>query len=396
MPEGATKVLVAMADVDALVRKESALDEHARQNTTSVYTAAETLPMLPEKLPTDLTSLNHEADRLAIVVELGVASDGSLRSSDVHGATVRSRAKLAYNSVAAWLEGDGPLPPDIRIGTFYYTQAQYSDIVAYARDRCVTMVPEIDMPGHTNAALASYPELNCNGVAPGLYAGTEVGFSLFCLGKLVTADFVLDVIGEIASLTPGPYCHIGGDETPSTDPAAYAAFVEATQDLVNANGKRLIGWEEVTNARLVPGTVVQQWDRGLMRKAVQQGARVIFSPSKRTSLDMKYDRKTRLGQDWAGHISVRDAYEWDPATCAPGVAEGDVLGVEAPLWTETLSTIADLECMAFPRLMGIAEIGWSSGTGRSWDDYRDRLGAQGPRLENMGVRFYRAPGVPWM
>ena len=165
---------------------------------------------------------------------------------------------------------------------------------------------------------------------------------------------------------------------------------------MNAAGKRLIAWEEAANARLVPGTVVQQWDRGLIEKAVRQGAKVIFSPSKRAYLDMKYDRKTRLGQDWAGHISVRDAYEWDPATYAPGVAEGDILGVEAPLWTETLATITDLQYMALPRLAGIAEIGWSPRASRGWNEYRDRLGAQGPRLEKMGLHFHRAPGVPWM
>jgi exoribonuclease-2 len=110
---GAAKVLVAIADVDAVVRQRSALDEHARKNTTSVYTAAETFPMLPEKLSTDLTSLNHESDRLAIVIELVLAGDGSLRSADIYGATVRNRAKLAYNSVAGWLEGSGPMPQAI-------------------------------------------------------------------------------------------------------------------------------------------------------------------------------------------------------------------------------------------------------------------------------------------
>jgi hexosaminidase len=283
-----------------------------------------------------------------------------------------------------------------RTGTLYYTQAQYSEIVAYAGERYVTIVPEIDMPGHTNAALASYAELNCNGVAPALYKGTEVGFSLLCLPKPRTADFVRDVVGEISALTPGPYFHMGGDEIPSMDPSAYAAFVEQTQATVNSGGKRLIAWEEVANVRLVAGTVVQQWDRGLIQKAVQQGAKVIMSPSKRAYLDMKYDGKTRLGQDWAGRISVKDAYDWDPATYAPGVTEADVLGVEAPLWTETLSTLADLEFMAFPRLAGIAEIGWSPQSSRRWDEYQDRLGAQGPRLESIGVQFYRAPGVPWM
>jgi len=114
MPDRATtKVLVAIADVDAVVKKRSALDDHARHNTTSVYTVAETFPMLPEKLSTDLTSLNYESDRLAIVIEMVLAGDGSLQSSDLYGATVRNRAKLAYNSVAAWLEGNGPIPQGI-------------------------------------------------------------------------------------------------------------------------------------------------------------------------------------------------------------------------------------------------------------------------------------------
>jgi len=113
MPEGAVKVLVAIADVDAVVKKRSALDDHARQNTTSVYTVAETFPMLPEKLSTDLTSLNYESDRLAIVMEMVLAGDGSIQRSDIYRATVRNRAKLSYNSVAAWIEGNGPMPEGI-------------------------------------------------------------------------------------------------------------------------------------------------------------------------------------------------------------------------------------------------------------------------------------------
>src|ERR1035437_2889568 len=113
MPDEAAKVLVAIADVDAVVKKRSALDEHARQNTTSVYTVAETFPMLPEKLSTDLTSLNPEADRLAIVIEMILAGDGSLQSSDLYQATVRNQATLAYNSVAAWIEGNAPMPQGI-------------------------------------------------------------------------------------------------------------------------------------------------------------------------------------------------------------------------------------------------------------------------------------------
>ncbi len=113
MPDGGVKVLVAVADVDALVKKDSAIDEHARQNTTSVYTEARTFPMLPEKLSTDLTSLNYATERYAVVVEMVMAKDGSLQRSDVYGALVRNQAKLAYKSVAAWLENTGPMPTEI-------------------------------------------------------------------------------------------------------------------------------------------------------------------------------------------------------------------------------------------------------------------------------------------
>lgn len=114
MPGGAAKIRVAVADVDAVVKERSAIDDHARQNTTSVYTVAETFPMLPERLSTDLTSLNYGSDRLAIVIEMDFAPDGSLQNSDLYGAIVRNRAKLTYSSVAAWLEGDGPMPQGVR------------------------------------------------------------------------------------------------------------------------------------------------------------------------------------------------------------------------------------------------------------------------------------------
>ena len=111
--DNAVKILVAIADVDALVKKESAIDDHARQNTTSVYTPAKTFPMLPDKLSTDMTSLNYASERCAVVVEMVIAKDGSLRKSDVYVALVRNQAKLAYNSVAAWLENTGPMPTEI-------------------------------------------------------------------------------------------------------------------------------------------------------------------------------------------------------------------------------------------------------------------------------------------
>jgi hexosaminidase len=110
---------------------------------------------------------------------------------------------------------------------------------------------------------------------------------------------------------------------------------------------------------------------------------------------MKYDLSTKLGLHWAGYTGVRDSYTWDPGRQVAGVRSRDVLGVEAPLWTETVRTISEVEYLAFPRLIGIAEIGWSPARGRSWAEYRLRLAAQGPRLAVLGVNFYRAPEVPW-
>jgi VacB/RNase II family 3'-5' exoribonuclease len=115
LPDKTVKILVAVADVDALVKKNSAIDEHARQNTTSVYTAGKTFPMLPEKLSTDLTSLNYQEDRPAMVIEMAINEMGKIQSSDIYRAQVRNRAKLAYNSVAAWLEGKGPIPEAVAI-----------------------------------------------------------------------------------------------------------------------------------------------------------------------------------------------------------------------------------------------------------------------------------------
>jgi VacB/RNase II family 3'-5' exoribonuclease len=130
LPGGAAKILVAVADVDALVRKGSAIDEHARQNTTSVYTAGEIFPMLPEKLSTDLTSLGFQEDRPAIVIELRIGKEGSLQGSEICRATVRNRAKLAYNSVASWLEGNGPMPEAVAAVAGLEANLRVQDIVA--------------------------------------------------------------------------------------------------------------------------------------------------------------------------------------------------------------------------------------------------------------------------
>lgn len=278
----------------------------------------------------------------------------------------------------------------------YFTQRQYAAIVAYARQRFVEVVPEIDMPGHVNAALASYARLTCDGKAPALYTGIEVGFSSLCIRKELTYAFVDDVVREVAALTPGPYVHIGGDEAHSTDADEYRIFVERVQRIVRAHGKRLIGWEEIAKTRLRRTSVVQHWqDTSLARRAVEQGAKLIMSPATKAYLDMKYTPDSPLGLTWAGTTTVKDAYAWDPVAYVRGVRERDVLGVEAPLWTETTETRADVDQLVFPRLLGHAEIAWSPATGRGWPGYRRRLAAHGQRLDALGVGFHRSPDVPW-
>jgi hexosaminidase len=261
-------------------------------------------------------------------------------------------------------------------------------------------VPEIEMPGHVHAALSSYPELSCDGKATPLHTGIEVGFSTLCIDKPVTYEFVSDVVGELARLTPGPFIHIGGDEAAATKPADYVKFVRRVQEIVRSHGKRMIGWEEIGRVKLLRSTVVQHWNiddglSALSARAAARGAKVIMSPAAHAYLDMKYDESTQLGLKWAGYSSVRDAYGWEPVRQVPGVGAASVLGVEAPLWSETVQSIADAEYLAFPRLIGIAEIGWSPMRGRSWADYRTRLGAQGPLLRALGVNFYRSPEIPW-
>ncbi|SHE92869.1 beta-N-acetylhexosaminidase [Streptoalloteichus hindustanus] len=281
----------------------------------------------------------------------------------------------------------------------YYTQDQYRDIVEHARRRHVTVVPEIDVPGHTNAALASYAELNCDGKARPLYTGTEVGFSSLCVPKEITYRFVEDVVRELAALTPGPYLHLGGDETHATSPADYRAFVERALPIVRRHGKTPVGWHEIANATTPSDAVLQYWGRSAKSPAVveaaKRGNKVIMSPANRTYLDMKYDRSTKLGLTWAGYIEVRDAYGWEPGGHLADLPESSVLGVESPLWTETLTDLADVSYMAFPRLPAIAELGWSPKAARDWDGFRERLGAQGPRWERMGIGFHRSPQIPW-
>ena len=275
-------------------------------------------------------------------------------------------------------------------GPGFLTQAQYTDLVRYAQERFITVVPEIDMPGHVNAAQVAYPELTCDGVAPPVRTDTAVGYSSLCIGSETTYRFVEDVIRELAAITPGRYLHIGGDEAHATTDADYRTFQARVLPLVTKYGKTAYGWSEIAQSPVAATAVAEFWrpERANADVAarVAEGMKVIMSPADRAYLDMKYDRNFPLGLSWAAYIEVRDAYDWDPGTHVTGVPESAVLGVEAPLWSETLRTLDHIEIMAFPRLAAIAELGWSC---------RTRLAAYGPQWTARGVDFYRSPQIAW-
>jgi hexosaminidase len=302
----------------------------------------------------------------------------------------------------------------------FYTQEEYKDIVAYAADRFITIVPEVDMPGHTNSALASYGELNPgvnlpngkldsvnkapldydmpkkNPQASELYTGIEVGWSTFSTELELTYAFVDSVVREISEITPGPYFHIGGDESHVTEKDDYVYFVERVQDIVSKYGKTSIGWDEVATTKLLPGNVAQFWALEENAKhAKDQGNKVLMSPAKKAYLDMQYDSSSRIGLHWAAYVELDSAYLWEPTKYVEGITAADILGVEAPLWTETVTNRGDIDYLVFPRLTAIAEIAWTKEDRRSWESFRNRIPVHGKKWDIQGVGFYKSPKVTW-
>lgn len=312
-----------------------------------------------------------------------------LHLSDDQGWRIEIKSRPNLTAIGGKTEvGGGP-------GGFY-TQEQYAGLVKYAQDRYITIIPEIDMPGHTNAALASYAELNETGKATELYTGTDVGFSTLATKKETTYKFIDDVIGELAALTPGEYLHIGGDESHVTKIEDYIPFMNRVQEIVAAHGKKVLAWDEIALATLKPNTVVQYWDKTENAvKGVAQGAKVLMAPAKKAYLDMQYDSTSTYGLHWAGYVEVDKGYNWDPATLVPEIKKENIIGIEAPLWSETVSNIQEAEYLIFPRLQGYAEIGWTPANLRNWDEYKVRLASHAGRMKASNIQFYPSKLVPW-
>jgi len=267
----------------------------------------------------------------------------------------------------------------------FYTKDDFRRIVEHAAERHIVVVPEIDLPGHTNAALTAYPELAVPGVDPRPYAGIEVGFSTLDTRNELTYRFVEDVIGEVAAMTPGPWLHLGGDESLATEEADYLEFIRRVTAIGARTGKQLIGWHEMGRSReLPPGTIGQYWNLTTpepphdehLRSFLEQDGWAILSPGDVAYLDMQRWDGDRWGLSWAnGPTSLREAYSWDPAAIVPGVGEDRILGIEAPMFTETIDTLEAIRQMAFPRLAALAELMWSAADGHDFADFEARLAA---------------------
>lgn len=285
----------------------------------------------------------------------------------------------------------------------FFTKADFGQIVDYAAERHITIVPEIDLPGHTHAVGVAYPDLV---EEPWLteasideakrlgqptpehgepYAGWGVGHSSLRLHDERIYGFVTDVLTEVAAMTPGPYLHIGGDECLGTSPDDFAAFFERATRIAAETGKTPVAWHEAGAVQnLAEGTIGQYWGSVEPHGShaehathfVVRGGRLIMSPSDRTYLDIKPSADFPLGLAWAGIVPLQVAYDWDPADVV-GVPEDAILGVEAPLWTETVETLEQADTLLYPRLFAHAETAWSprEGAERTWESFRARLDA---------------------
>ncbi|OCG72860.1 family 20 glycosylhydrolase [Microbacterium sediminis] len=309
----------------------------------------------------------------------------------------------------------------------FYTRDDYMRIVEYAAERHLIVVPAFDLPGHTHALSLSHPELSAEPVLsdhmsevhamfPGQrelpargvpYIGAAVGFSSLRADAPGLEPFLREVLGEIAELTPGPYLHIGGDEALGTSREDFRAVVGLATRIVAETGKTPVAWHEAGDAPLPRGSVGQYWGfvapaDGADEKArafVANGGSLILSPADAIYLDRKYDESTPIGLRWAnGPTSVERSYRWEPADVIAGVPEEAILGVEAPLWTETVRDLAAIDLLLFPRICSAAEAAWSRPVGtpeRTWESFRSRVGRLGPLWDEAGIGYHRSPEIDW-
>lgn len=318
---------------------------------------------------------------------------------------VRSHPRLVGHG--AWrTEGDGT-----RYGGFL-TQADLRDLVAYAADRFVTVVPEIEMPGHSTAALSTYPHLSCTGGPVDIPCVGGIYHDIYCT-KPATFAFLEEVLDELVDVFPSPFFHIGGDEAPKTrwrqcptcqetirregladEDELQSWFVRHFDAFLTARGRRLVGWDEIIDGGLAPGATVMSW-RGMRggRAAAAAGHDVVMSPHERCYLDCYQADPEVVAQPPAQPFvrTLHDTWSFDPTHGMPTEHAHHVLGGQANLWTEYIETSEHLERMALPRLCGLAEALWSPVDRPDWHDFCRRLDIHEARLGALGYSRFVGP-----
>jgi hexosaminidase len=339
-----------------------------------------------------------------------------LHLTDDQGWRLEIRKYPRLTQVGAWRKETivgknfDPYVGDGRPHGGFYTQEQMRDLVAYAAARQVTIIPEIEMPGHARAALAAYPELSCTGGPFEVSTRWGVHEDIFCPSEQTFA-FLEDVLTEVMQIFPSSYIHIGGDEVPKKEwkesPVAQEVirreglageeelqsyFIRRIERFLIAHGRRLIGWDEILEGGLAPEATVMSW-RGVVGgiEAARQGHDVIMAPTNRAYFD--YYQGDSIAEPLAigGFVPLDSVYAFEPVPSELTAAEAaHVLGAEGCVWTEYIATPARVEYMLLPRLLALAEVLWSPKEARSWPGFVARLPPQLARLDAMGVK-YRAP-----
>ena len=316
----------------------------------------------------------------------------------------------------------------------FWTQAQYKAVVADAAAHFITVMPEVDSPGHNNAiimseyndtgnpALSANPHgINCGQYNPPRWDYTEdVGYSAMCPGSPDTWAIMRAIIGQLTGITPGPYYDLGGDEVPASLLSApkYAAFINKETGIVTRQHKTVMGWADIAGPGTRPpaGSVAEYWQpaggsspgSATGREAVAKHMKIVMAPANHTYLDQKYIVTARssvppsLGMNWAcpKGCDVSSAYNWNPGRFVTGVTDRNVIGVEGAMWGETVATMDNVDYMVFPRLLALAEIAWSPPAHRTAAspadrDFLLRLAAQGARFQAARLNFYPSAQVPW-
>jgi hexosaminidase len=293
----------------------------------------------------------------------------------------------------------------------FYTQEEVKEVVAYAGARFITVVPEIEMPGHAFAALASYPELSCTGGPFQVQTVWGVFDDVFCAGNEKTFAFLEGVLGEVLELFPSLFIHIGGDECPKTRwktcPKCQARIareglanehelqsyvIRRIEKFLQSRGRRVIGWDEILEGGLAPNATVMSW-RGIVGgiEAARAGHDVVMTPSSHCYLDY-YQGLTGEPKAIGGYLTMEKVYSFEPVPAELNATEGThILGVQGNVWTEYIPTFQQIEYMAFPRACALSEVAWTNPARKNFPEFTARLGAHFDRLTARGVNFRVPP-----